>query len=73
MAKVYESEHTQFMRTWLQQHPEQTTEKLRGRRLWWDQAPQSLDEMTTSAPQRWRNLPMCITPKTRTKGKQVSR
>lgn len=45
MAKVYESEHTQFMRTWLQQHPEQTTEKLRGRRLWWDQAPQSLDEM----------------------------
>lgn len=41
----YESEHTQFMREWLGQHPEQTAEKLNGRKLWWDKLPKSLDEL----------------------------
>ncbi len=45
MAKIYESEHTLFMREWLAKHPEQRDEKLRGRALWWDKSEQSMDEM----------------------------
>lgn len=33
---MYESEHTKFMREWMQQHPEQAVEQERGRALWWD-------------------------------------
>lgn len=43
-AKVYESEHTQFMRGWLEQHSEQAQVKLNGRKLWWDKEAKSLDE-----------------------------
>ncbi len=45
MAKFYESEHTKFMREWLEKHPEQRDEKLRGRNLWWDKDARSMDEM----------------------------
>ncbi len=41
----YESEHTKFMREWLGQHPEQSAEKLAGRKLWWDKLPKSLDDL----------------------------
>ena len=44
MSKLYVSEHTQFMREWLEKHPEQRAEKFNGRKLWWDKAVQSLDE-----------------------------
>lgn len=39
---MYESEHTQFMREWLQKHPEEVVEQQQGRALWWDK-PQDLD------------------------------
>ena len=35
MAK-YDSEHTKFIREWMQNHPEQAAEQERGRALWWD-------------------------------------
>ncbi len=38
----YESEHTKFMREWLQQHPEEKQEQQKGRALWWDKAPRPL-------------------------------
>ena len=40
---MYESEHTKFMREWLQQHPEQITESQKGRALWWDKGTRDLD------------------------------
>ncbi len=45
MAKNYVSEHTQFMRDWLEKHPEQQVEKFKGRKLWWDKTPQSMDDL----------------------------
>lgn len=32
----HESEHTKFMRAWMQNHPEEALEQERGRALWWD-------------------------------------
>jgi len=40
----YESEHTQFMREWMDKHPEETAVQQSGRALWWDKAPLSLEE-----------------------------
>ena len=42
---LYESEHTKFMREWMEKHPEEKAEQQKGRALWWDKAPQSLDAM----------------------------
>lgn len=39
---MYESEHTRFMRQWMEQHPEQAEEQKAGRALWWDK-PQDLE------------------------------
>lgn len=33
---AYESEHTRFMRTWLEQHPDELEVQRSGRALWWD-------------------------------------
>lgn len=33
---AYESEHTQFMRAWLEAHPEELAVRQSGRDLWWD-------------------------------------
>ena len=33
---MYESEHTRFMREWLEKHPEEVVEQKKGRALWWD-------------------------------------
>ncbi|MDY0011487.1 MAG: DUF3460 family protein [Rhodocyclaceae bacterium] len=41
MAK-YESEHTKFMREWLETHPQELEEQKQGRALWWDK-PQDLE------------------------------
>jgi hypothetical protein len=38
---MYESEHTKFMREWLEKHPQELDEQKKGRALWWDK-PQSL-------------------------------
>lgn len=40
---LYESEHTRFMREWLQQHPEELAEQKRGRALWWDKPPRDIE------------------------------
>ena len=32
----YESEHTKFMREWMEKHPEEHEEQKKGRALWWD-------------------------------------
>lgn len=41
---MYESEHTKFMREWLERHPEETEVKKAGRALWWDKQPISPEE-----------------------------
>ena len=46
---LYESEHTKFMREWLEKHPEERQEQQRGRALWWDKSPRSLDDMKRTA------------------------
>jgi len=40
---MYESEHTQFMRDWMEKHPQERVEQKKGRALWWDK-PQTLEE-----------------------------
>lgn len=37
----YESEHTKFIREWMERHPEEILEQQRGRALWWDKPPQT--------------------------------
>lgn len=39
---LYQSEFTQFIDQWLDQHPEQREEQKKGRALWWDK-PQDLE------------------------------
>lgn len=38
----YESEHTKFIREWMEQHPEELLEQKKGRALWWDKSPRPL-------------------------------
>lgn len=45
---MYESEHTKFMREWLEKHPEEIKEQQRGRALWWDK-PQDLETARRNA------------------------
>ena len=33
---MYESEHTKFMREWMEKHPQEAEEQRKGRALWWD-------------------------------------
>jgi hypothetical protein len=42
---AYESEHTKFMREWLQQHPAELEEQKTGRALWWDRGARDLEEL----------------------------
>ena len=51
----YESEHTKFIREWLERHPEELAEQQKGRALWWDKPPQSLDAMAKSAASKVPN------------------
>lgn len=41
---AYESEHTRFMRAWLEQHPEELEVQRSGRALWWDKGARDPDE-----------------------------
>lgn len=45
MAKIYVSEHTQFMDVWLAKNPEQRLEKFKGRKLWWDKDAKTPDDL----------------------------
>lgn len=45
---TYVSEHTKFMREWLEQHPEEVEQQRIGRALWWDK-PQDLDQLRRDA------------------------
>jgi hypothetical protein len=51
---MYESEHTKFIREWLEKHPEELVEQKNGRALWWDKPPQNPDnqrrEIETRVP-----------------------
>jgi hypothetical protein len=48
----YESEHTQWMREWLAQHPEELQEQKSGRALWWDKPAQDQDALRRQAASR---------------------
>jgi hypothetical protein len=52
----YESEHTCFIREWLQQHPEELQVQKSGRALWWDTPTRDLDSQRrlaeVSVPQK---------------------
>ncbi len=48
---MYVSEHTQFIREWLEKHPQELDEQKKGRALWWDK-PQSLAEQTAFSETR---------------------
>ncbi|WP_079434445.1 DUF3460 family protein [Zoogloea sp. LCSB751] len=52
----YESEHTKFMREWMEKHPEQVEEQKKGRALWWDK-PQDLETQREYAAGRVAQKP----------------
>lgn len=41
---LYESEHTKWMREWLEKHPEERQVQKSGRALWWDKPPRDENE-----------------------------
>lgn len=47
---AYESEHTRFMRNWLEQHPGEIAVQQAGRALWWDRAARD------PAEQQWQEV-----------------
>lgn len=49
---MYESEHTRFMRRYLEEHPEELESQKIGRAAWWDKTPE-----TRSAPATLRPSP----------------
>ncbi|MFT4171960.1 MAG: DUF3460 family protein [Rhodocyclaceae bacterium] len=48
---MYESEHTKFIREFLDQHPEELAEQRKGRALWWDK-PQDMATSQANADSR---------------------
>lgn len=48
---MYESEMTQFMREFLQSHPEELEVRRTGRALWWDR-PQDPEQQRNAAEAR---------------------
>ncbi|MDK9723988.1 MAG: DUF3460 family protein [Sterolibacteriaceae bacterium MAG5] len=49
---MYESEHTRFMREWLEKHPQELEEQKQGRALWWDKSPGDADAQRRLAEAR---------------------
>ena len=41
---AYESEHTKFMREWMDKHPEEQKVQHSGRALWWDRGARNPEE-----------------------------
>jgi hypothetical protein len=48
---MYESDHTQFMREWMQKHPEEKQCQQAGRAMWWGK-PQDLEAQQRYAEAR---------------------
>ena len=46
---AYESDHTRFMREWMEKHPEELVEQQAGRALWWDRGARDLNEIQNHA------------------------
>lgn len=53
---IYESEHTKFIRAFLEQHPEEREEQKKSRALWWNR-PQSLEEQRRATESRIAQKP----------------
>jgi hypothetical protein len=49
---AYESDHTVFMREWLEKNPQELVQKKSGRALWWDKEPQDEDARARLAAAR---------------------
>lgn len=49
---MYESDHTRFMREWLEKHPQELEEQKQGRALWWDKPPMDTDAQRRLAAAR---------------------
>jgi hypothetical protein len=41
---LYESEHTKFMREWMEKNPQELEEQAQGRALWWDKPAPTAEE-----------------------------
>lgn len=46
---MYESEHTRFMRRYLEEHPEEVASQKEGRAIWWDKTPERRTAPQTAA------------------------
>lgn len=49
---MYESDHTRFMREWMEKHPQEVEEQQKGRALWWDKPPVDTDTQRRLAEAR---------------------
>jgi hypothetical protein len=49
---MYESEHTKWMREWMEKHPEEQQVQKAGRALWWDKPAQDQDTVRRLAASR---------------------
>ena len=53
---MYESEHTRFMREWLEKHPQEIEQQKIGRAMWWDKLPRDSETQqrlaATDVPQK---------------------
>jgi hypothetical protein len=56
---LYESEHTKFMREWMEKHPEELKEQQKGRALWWDKAPRTLNTQKENIEAKVPNKAYC--------------
>jgi hypothetical protein len=56
---MYESEHTKFMREWLQGHAEELAVQRAGRALWWDKAPRRAEAQRREAEAQVPRKPYC--------------
>ncbi len=43
-SRLYESEHTKFMRELMRKHPDLAEKQREGRAMWWDKTPRELAE-----------------------------
>lgn len=46
---MYESEHTKFIREWMEKNPQELQEQKDGRALWWDKGEQDLETARRNA------------------------
>lgn len=56
---MYESDHTRWMREWLERHPEELQVQKSGRALWWDRPAPVQDEARRLAEARVAQKAYC--------------